>query len=203
MKPKDNSWAVVVAGAWNRMIFTPEWVGKKVFQVDIVDALVPLMPGLPTRYQIPNMELAVQETKLVGRPRQYEITVLEQTEKSVLTILNLLPHTPIRGVGVNFAFVEEHPGPELLTHFNLKGDAAITNSWEISAKQIKRKLVTRDDDMILNLTVSYTSNATVEFNGHFHCDVTDAETAAAKIKDQTKLYYETFRRLLSDVYNVN
>lgn len=31
MKPKLETWTIVVAGGWNVRIFSPEWVGKQLF----------------------------------------------------------------------------------------------------------------------------------------------------------------------------
>lgn len=202
MKPKENSWSIVVAGAWNRMIFTPDWVGKKIFGVDHMETLVPLMPRAPTVYQVPNMQLAIEDGKLAIRPRQYEVSVLEQAEATVITVLELLPHTPVSGVGVNLAFVEENPTPDLLTMFNLKDDAGFTDTWQIAAKEIRRQLAKGVDDEILNLTLSYTSERAVEFDGNFHCAAADATSAANKVKGRTKVYLETFTRLLLDVYKL-
>ncbi len=33
MTPKEEAWSIVLVGFWNRMIFTPEWVGSNLFRV--------------------------------------------------------------------------------------------------------------------------------------------------------------------------
>ena len=37
MKTKPEGWNIVLAGFWNRAIFTPEWVGKWLFQQSEVE----------------------------------------------------------------------------------------------------------------------------------------------------------------------
>ena len=50
MKAQTDGWSIVVAGFWNRMIFTPEWVTQKLTASKEVGVEVPVgMPGLQPR----------------------------------------------------------------------------------------------------------------------------------------------------------
>lgn len=52
MVPRHEGWTVVLAGHWNRMIFTPAWVGQHLFQAgQQLETLVAILPVLPLIYQ--------------------------------------------------------------------------------------------------------------------------------------------------------
>jgi hypothetical protein len=70
MIPKKDNWNIVLAGFWNRAIFTPDWVGRVLFngQRDI-DTLISIMPHMPIIDRNRHVALEVAGSRLAFRPR--------------------------------------------------------------------------------------------------------------------------------------
>ena len=66
---KLETWGVVLAGHWNRMIFTPDWVSEKLFHEDVIETEFALLPGFPVLYRHPQVLMEAVASRLVFRPR--------------------------------------------------------------------------------------------------------------------------------------
>src|SRR5438105_3845930 len=109
MNPKQDGWSIILVGAWNRMIFTPEWVNDRLFHQPDIETFVSLMPNLPMIYQNEQVILEVAQPRLVFRPRVANEACLRRAEEMANTILNTLRDTPLTAVGINLAFTEAEP----------------------------------------------------------------------------------------------
>ncbi len=205
MIPKENSWSIVINGHWNRMIFTPDWIGKKIFNVPKVERLLSMAPVSPIIYRTDDIILSAAEEKLIISLRKLNEVCMTDAESKALTILKLLPHTPISAIGVNFGFVEESPLPSLLELCNYANNAEVAAATEsdISKSELKRTLTNPESpESILNFSLSFDGSA-VEFNGNYHHSVDLAKTAADKIKGRTVPMLQSFLKLLSTIYKLS
>jgi hypothetical protein len=202
MIPKENTWSIVINGHWNRMIFTPNWIGKKIFKSDKVEYLVSMMPTAPVVYQKDDLRIAISEEKLIITLLKLNRTCMEEAEAKAIKILELLYHTPVSAIGVNFGFTEESPSRPLLDLFAYRDNADIgTQKWDISQNKLTRCLK-GSDNKLLNLTLSF-DGSKVDFDGNFHQSVKSAKKGAAVIKGCTDVMYGQFMKLLKEVYGLS
>jgi hypothetical protein len=203
MKRKRNGWNVVVAGFWNRMIFTPEWVTPRLFPEPQIDTLVALLPVLPLIYRTEQVALEITMTRLSFRPRQLGIDAsLLRAETMARTVLGALPETPLQAVGVNFSYTEEVPGDHLVSMFNDTDDVELAQQeWAIGERKITRRL-TRSGQL-LNLTMTYDGQA-VTFDFNFHNDTTtNAAAQAAVAAGRVIVLRDAALRLLREAYHLD
>lgn len=138
---KLDTWGIVLAGHWNRMIFTPEWVGARLFHQQEVETEIALMPIFPVIYRHEDVVLEASAARLIFRPRFNTNRSLEAAERMAGTALEDLPNTPLLGVGLNFSFVERDPPRGILDLFNLRDGRSIERAgWEIPETKITRRL---------------------------------------------------------------
>lgn len=201
MIPKDNAWSIVINGHWNRMIFTPNWVGKKMFNAENVERLVSMVPTAPVVYQNDDVRIAICEERLVVSLRKLNTGCMKRAEDIAVNVLKLLHHTPVSAIGVNFGFTEDAPSDALLELFGYSDNAGIgTQGWDISQSNLIRELQDKENKN-LNFKVSFDIIA-VHFDANFHHSVGSAQEAADIICGKTKEMYERFCRLLGEVYGV-
>jgi hypothetical protein len=179
MHKRREGWNVVLAGYWNRMIFTPEWVGPRLFGENAqIETVVALLPILPIIYRDNRVAVEIATTRIVccARDLENEQAVRRSGEVAGI-ILNALPETPVQGVGVNFAFREQAPDASLLDLFNLGDNARwVEAGWELGERKIVRQL-TGDGDT-LNLTLSLSGDV-LDIDCNFHTMPEDNVTAIA------------------------
>lgn len=153
MISKQDNWGIVLAGHWNRMIFTPEWVGARLFQQEEVETQIALMPVFPIIYRHDEVVIEVSSSRLIFRPRFDSKRSLEEAERMAVTVMDDLPNTPLMGVGINFSFVERDPPPKLISLFNLEDGRLIERAqWEAPETKISRKLTGSLGTMLLTLS---------------------------------------------------
>ena len=204
MRPKRDGWNILLAGFWNRLIFTPDWVIPHFFPGEQeIETHVALLPILPIIYKTHGVSLEVSSTRLVLRPPvPFTDEGLLRIEKMARIALDSLPETPVQAVGINFAYEDNHPAPHLLAMFNDVDDVELGQlGWEIGERRLARRLSRRDD--VLNLSAVLKENAvTFEFNFYIEVGAPASQAinrfAARKILDLRDAATE----LLSHTYNV-
>lgn len=181
MHKKSEGWSVVLAGFWNRMIFTPEWVGTRLFDVNAqIETVVALLPVLPIIYRDNQVTVEISSARIVCRARDLESeAALRRSGTIAGTILQELPQTPVQGLGINFAFREPTPAGNLLELFNFGDNARLAEAgWEAAERKIVRQL--RHDDDTLNLALSFNSER-LDIDCNFHTDPDDNDAAVAAV----------------------
>lgn len=179
-EPKTDSANIVLAGFWNPSILLPDWIAKNVFGTQEPEPVeMQLSPVLnqPPRYRLRDMTFVPAYDRLMIFPHSLEQQRLEDCESRAICILDLLPHTPIRAVGINFEFVDEHPTAELLTLFsdidNLAEGSGL--NFETTVTSLTRTLVLNGAQLKFTRELGGQGAVTYRFN--FHYPVTDAAAA--------------------------
>lgn len=107
MPAKPNNWNVVVSGAWNRAILTPDGIRKRLFK---------LAEGTPLQIEMaidqPGMfSVGHDGVTVTPMSRQLDVSVqtndvasLVKASRIAATAIEGLPETPIVAAGVNFRF---------------------------------------------------------------------------------------------------
>ena len=82
-------------------------------------------------------------------------------------ILELLSHTPVHSVGVNFAFDHDSPNPKLSSWIELDHEKVeLPKDYVIDATQVMRRLQ-KTNDFLLNLTVNKFGDGGVNMSFNF------------------------------------
>ncbi len=201
MTPRIEGWNVVIAGHWNRMIFTPEWVGENLFQArKEIETLVALLPKFPLIYRDELVILEVSESRITVRPRVTDDGCLVLAERMAHKILSLLNNTPILGVGINFAFSESAPPDNLSSLFNIEDDSQLGSSgWDIQERRITRKMVR--DGAVLNLSLVYGKDG-VNFEFNFHTDTTNNDVAKNAVAERAIHMKDSAIHMLDEIYRL-
>jgi hypothetical protein len=201
MLASTEEWTVVLAGRWNAGIFSQAWVGKHLFHNDRVEMLVGVGLGIQQlRYISQNVILIPGDHKVVIGVRSIADDSLCEAEHQACSILELLPHTPLSAVGVNFGFVEQSPGPEILKLFQLSDLHSLSvNVDEVLRTELVRQLNTKEG--VLNLKHAF-HDGQVKVHLNFHCDTESPEKAAGFLKGSIHRRREYAVTLLEDVYGL-
>jgi hypothetical protein len=201
MVPRIEGWTTVLAGHWNRMIFTPEWVGQHLFpEVEQLETLVAIMPVFPMIYQDDRNSVQVASNRVMFHARQITDENLVRAESMARTTLTELDDTPLTGVGVNFEFLQENPPEPILSLFNVADSVQFAEAdWDIGERKIVRRL--QRGATVLNLTVGL-QNGTVHFDFNFHTETRINADAQAAVTNRVLTLRDTAIALIADTYNL-
>jgi hypothetical protein len=200
MRRKSDGWNIVLAGLWNRAIFTPEWVNQLLFHEPEVETLLSIMPYLPIIYRNRQVAIEVSGARLVFRPRRLDDTSLRQAESMAHAVLDKLRDTPLLAVGLNFAFVEDNPTQTLVRLFNFGDNPQVVEAgWDLQERRIVRKIVQGGDT--LNLALIFDGReVTIEFN--YHTEATSNETAREAVRNRLIRLRDLSAELLERAYHL-
>lgn len=101
LQPHGDGWNLVVLGHFNTLILTPRFCDEHIAQGEVtVD--VPNHVKLPPRLNFDGVSLLVVDGRLVVSPHKLTAEGLAAAEGVTAKVMELLPHTPVTGAGVNF-----------------------------------------------------------------------------------------------------
>ncbi len=112
-----DHWTIVILGKWNTAIFSPEWLAQNVFQTQEIGLEFGMVPGMPRRITANKVTLIPTQSSLILAPADLDDSTLLRMEQIACTILDLLTHTPVTNVGINFGYRIAPALPELLRQF--------------------------------------------------------------------------------------
>jgi hypothetical protein len=203
MIPKIESWTVVIPGAWNSRIFSPEWMVKNLFEgAEKVQIEISFEPGnVKIRLSTANLVLIPADNKFIIGVKSTEDENLQKAEKVAQNLLNTLPHTPITGFGINFGFEEHNPSEELNSLFVLHDLTKIgTFGGRVSSSEITRKLII--DTNIINVKHSLDEEGHFGIHLNFHNDANSTEAARDKLSNIIIPCRDITYNLLKEIYNL-
>lgn len=103
----QNINTIVIVGAWNIAIFTPDWIKKNVLREEDYPEFkieYPLNVLQSLRYVTSDFAFCIAENKLLFSL----LTDTTKAEKELISVINAicqkLPHTPVSALGINFWF---------------------------------------------------------------------------------------------------
>ena len=160
--------ALVIIGAWNSAIFTPEWVSMNLFPDQPLQIEYPVSGfGASLRFGVDGISMSIIGQRLafrVNNPTEEKFSLMYQT---AVKIAQILPHTPLVSVGINHVFqctVQEIDDKRI---FDFRDqDTMNENGYELVSWLNRRTL--HFDHHDLNLTWRLTgSDVSVEFNNDY------------------------------------
>lgn len=199
MKPIVDGWSIVLAGAWNRRIFSPNWLKEnKITEQEQIGIAVPINnPTLPIRVDFDDIYMHISDDRLIFSPKECTNDNITKIHSAAKKILETLPHTPLIATGINFQFQEDICPEKMKKTFNIN-DSFSEAAGDILNLEIKRSF--KHSVGVLNFTVSGPidlSVITIDYN--FHKDVEKTEQAISflttedivKLKDEAIKLYTT------------
>lgn len=200
---KDNSFSIVLAGAWNRAILTPIWLVNNLFdnkpepQVEFsvnFDA--------PFRFVVKNIIIAPGIDKVIFWSKDNSDESLKLMEETSVRLCSILTHTPLVAVGINFGFLEKNNKAALFDLFKFNDtDGISSNQWTITRPSIKRSL--SKDAYFTNLSISLDDNSDFHFDFNFHYKVSETNEVKTFITDKIIDYKNQAISLLNSLYKLN
>jgi hypothetical protein len=188
--PAETS--LVIAGAWNVAILTPDWVLKHGLQKkgeERVQVFFPAGPGLVfefPRYALEDFSFVVRPDALILSPPGLESSKLEIVEDAAANMLDVLKHTPVTGVGHNFEFRDENSSPQHLGVFTAaRQDIAdsIPSGWSPAASTLASSFTNEGGKVIVTINRIFDAN-TVILKFNFHHPVSSVPQALQILRGQ-------------------
>ena len=205
MRLVPHETTLVIAGAWNPAILTPEWVLRHALQKEL-DATNKIQAAMPVGllFEFPRFEL--EDLYFMARTDAFILFPKPIAEDRFLVIesvaqrtLDQLSHTPITGVGHNFEFRDETPNPGMLKAFSAAQQDVVDIApagFSVSSSGISTSL--KCDQSIINIQRYFDGGRLgVKFN--FHYPVSSATEASAVLKgdDGDGRFYKNYQTALS------
>ena len=165
-----DNWTVVVVGAWNRAILTPEGISRRLFGLtegSPIQVEVPIDGIAPYRVKHDHLIVLADSTKITIGMEECCLTNLKKAmDIGVKALLNL-PETPVYASGINVRFKSEGFPAELSQLLMTKLDNSISDAgYTIAIRKVSRSLIL--DSGHLNLYIDVTQEGTCELLLNFH-----------------------------------
>lgn len=166
-------WNVVVAGSWNRAIFTPKWIQRKMFEREgaLIEVQVPLdVPG-PPRIVMDQVAVQPAANMLVVAPLACNLDTLEMAAIAAARAVASLPETPISACGVNIRYRVDDASR--LTGFlrSEVDDSAVAAGFQVQARQLQRTFVADQEPLrfgVINTIIAEDENGECSVVLNFH-----------------------------------
>lgn len=210
MKLITESTTLVIAGAWNPAILTPEWILKHGLQKELsstnkVQAFVPVGPsfrsfGNDPKFVLDELAFIAQRDAFILFPRNIQQENLALVESVAKKTLDCLAHTPITGIGHNFEFQDDAPVGDMLEPFSVAQVDIVDiapDGFLMSSNAIETNL--NHEQVFINIRRHYDgSRFRVTFN--FHYEVASAMQAAEVLfeNDMCGRFYKNYQ-LATDI----
>lgn len=201
MVPNVTDWTIVAVGQWNPHIFSPEWVGRNLAHTDQLQTELAVGPvGTAVRYQTPSLTIIPTDDRLIIGCRNVEQTTLQAMEAASRTTLQLLGHTPIRAIGINFGFSESDPPPEMIRTFELNDTGALSDAgYNVRSTEILREF--QHEQATLKLRMVF-AEASIKFHFNFTHQVASAQEASELLDGRVIRYRDHALHMLATVFDL-
>lgn len=201
-----NAFNVVVLGAWNPAIFSPEWARQNLSENSSNDPILALAisPMVPARLTVDDVNIYVSNNSLSFDSNEYNEDAFSKVSIKIQRISELLAHTPVSAVGVNFRFVGSIADSEILmAMFTLKDAPKIDSSKFTLTETVLRRTFKLSDSTVLNLSIALVSGEVfIEFN--FHRDLTStSELSNCISQERLNALKKEAEKFLEEVYGVD
>lgn len=203
MKALLENWNVVAIGAWNVRLFTPEWLSKNIFGTKTLNIEMGIGAGIQAwRFVSEDAIFLPAESQIICGVRKADKASLIKAEGYVSKALELLSHTPVVGVGINLAFLEEDPSQDLVNLFNLNDVRKLSQeSYVISETEIKRVLKIEGSQNVINVRLVFADGKIIaDLNHHF--PATNASEAKTSLNGAAEKAFDRTIKLLNDIYDL-
>ncbi len=181
MPAEPVEWNIVVVGAWNRAILTPDGIRRLLFQIpDGTPIEVLFAIDKPGVYRVSNDGLIVEPSS--GR---LLIDAAQATEDSLLRAatvctraIQALPATPITAVGVNIRYRFGEIPNHMIDLISAPADTALSDAgFQIVESSLSRTVP--QDSGVVNMKVSKLRDGSAKMEFNFHLGSTNPDDLIA------------------------
>lgn len=207
MRVLEENVSLVIAGAWNPAILTPNWIVERAmdrqvganFQVQVELPIANLNIGGRPRLAFEGISVSAEPHAVTFRLPYEDEAGANLGITTAARVLELLSHTPVSGFGFNFGFEFDEVNPRLLETFagtSFLADA-VPDDDAVLVQQGWHGTV-RTGQRLLNVGTKYEGN-TVVFNLNVHTEVQSASAAAEALR--VEHLFRTIKELALGVVN--
>ncbi len=171
MPAQPNNWNIIISGAWNRAILTPDGIRKRLFN---------LPEGTPIQLEVavdrPGSFRAINTDGVIVVPSSRQLELAVQTNDLVSLkkagclgqeALRALPETPVAAVGVNIRYELESLPDELLDLLKTPIDDAYSDGgFTIASSTMLRSL--KQSPGVVNVEISQSNDGKGAVVMNFH-----------------------------------
>lgn len=198
----ETGFNILTVGRWNPAVLSPQWIRSNVTDSEVSYAIPIDDRGAPPRLSFSNIHLFPTRHYLDARLADVQEAAFPSVGETVSRIIELLRHTPISAVGINFRFVETAHPEQLAPNFQFDDAAKIAHDkYPLLTSTISRSFRLENNDK-LNLSLIYDGQEmNVEFN--FHTDSSDVATVQSKLTaDNINARLEEAKRFMQTTYGL-
>lgn len=202
MKINITECTIVILGQWNTRVFSPQWVGQNLFHTEQIESELFVSPTTtPIRYTHNNILLLPGSDRLIIGAKNLENETLELAETIAKTALELLIHTPVMALGVNFGFSENENLENVINIFQLDDNNRLSDAnCEILGTEITRKI--NIEKTLMNLKLSHEGDQ-VNIHANYHFNIISAADAIEKLNGKFVQFKDAALELLNNVYDLS
>ena len=211
--PAETS--LVVAGAWNPVILTPQWVlrhglNRPAGQSEPVQVYLPAGTGLIfdfPRYALPEFTYVVRPDSLIIVPTDQTANNLPVLEDAAASMLEHLRHTPINGIGHNFEYRDAEPSSDQLENFTRSQQDisdVMPGGWTSAATTVASTFRREDGQIIVTVNRQFDAG-TVSVKFNFHHPIANIDQALQVLRGQNNYArmaenFELAKNLITTLY---
>lgn len=201
MQLDRSDWNVVVVGAWNRSLFTPDRVRRHVLGLESPVKLavqVVLDFDEPPRISYENLVVSADTKQLLVTALVPTFEGLQKAMQCAGRAVAWLPETPFRAVGINIRLKVPLPCPAITRHLDSALDLPLSDKGCEIVQRSSGRTLRQGDGRIVNvgITSAEDENALIEINFHSEAN------AANEITEFLARDIEHLRRDTSDLYSI-
>lgn len=202
MQIKENSYSIVLVGKWNPAILAPNWIVANLFENNpSVQIEFSLTFDIPSRYKVGNITISPAVDRIIFLSNDNSDESLKLMESAAIKLCDILNHTPLVAVGINFGYIEKVNKEKLLPLMEFSDTDEITNDgWNISNQSITRYL--SKNGYLTNLTISIDGNSDFNFDFNFQYQTLNANQVSEHLSGKVVDYKNQAISLLNTLYNI-
>lgn len=169
MKPRNSYNALVIVGAWNVPIFTPEWMNRYVYtqpkDLIVEYPQIPIQASL--KFTCDNVGIYVADNRLFFSAEKTDVNTFNTIGENALAICRSLIHTPVQSFGINHVFECSFDEIKDKDIFTFKDDEKYENcGYDVESVQVNRTI--KFQNHILNIIWRKVGDTvTIEFNNDY------------------------------------
>jgi hypothetical protein len=206
MSAEPFAWNIVIAGAWNVAILTPDGIRKRLFELPSgtpVEVEVSIdRPGL---LRVIHDSLVVTPTSqaLEVAPQKLEAVALQRAAEVAQRALRSLPETPTSAAGVNIRYQFPALPDGLLELLRAPTDDVFSDAdYVIEGSLTKRSLTLSPGVINVEINSGRSGDGAVTMNFHRASDAhSDLATWLSRTQEFVELSQKLFRSIEADVQN--
>jgi hypothetical protein len=197
---EPTNWNIIISGAWNLAILTPNGISKRLFDLPAGTPIeVQVAIDEPGNYRVQHEGVAVAPSL-----RQLELSVvsndLASLEKASLIakkVLQVLPETPVAAAGVNFRYTL-NPIPDSLIDLTKTpiDDIYSDEGFTITESLTQRSLELHPGVVNIQIKQNNDGSGSVLMNFHYSSDL---QIELSQWISRTPEFFKTAQKLLESL----